>query len=97
MRISDWSSDVCSSDLSAPARRLSTGTRRAGRGAVNVVDRDLPPVRGRVDGAGRLIEADRRLDDLNEAAGGAIGAPLAIPALAELARLVQRQIGREHV
>src|SRR3546814_10880542 len=56
MRISDWSSDVCSSDL----------------------------------GAGRLIEADRRLDDLNEAAGGAIGAPLAIPALAELARLVQR-------
>ncbi|RIA46597.1 histidine kinase [Hephaestia caeni] len=57
---------------------------------MNAIDRDLPPVRGRVDRAGRLIEADRRLDDLNEAAGGAIGAPLAIPALAELARLVRR-------
>lgn len=43
-----------------------------------------------IDGAGRLIEAEPRIADLNARAGGAIGAPLAVPQLATLARLAQR-------
>src|SRR3546814_21105290 len=31
MRISDWSSDVCSSDLAPPSRTVSTARREAGR------------------------------------------------------------------
>nr|WP_286207659.1 HAMP domain-containing sensor histidine kinase [Hephaestia sp. MAHUQ-44] len=50
----------------------------------------MPPVYGRIDGDDRLIEADRRLAALNQAAGGAIGLPLAIPALATAVRLVRR-------
>ena len=57
---------------------------------MNAIDSRLPPVRGLVDAAGRLIDADSRLHDLNARAGGAIGAPLAVPQLATLVRLVQR-------
>lgn len=57
---------------------------------MNVIDSRLPPVRGRVDAQGRLIEADARLSDLNARAGGAIGQPLAVPQLATLARLARR-------
>ncbi|HVI98756.1 MAG TPA: HAMP domain-containing sensor histidine kinase [Sphingomonas sp.] len=57
---------------------------------MNAVDRDLRPVRGRLDETGRLVEADSRLADLNEAAGGAMGAPLAIPGLADVGRLVRK-------
>lgn len=57
---------------------------------MNAIDPGLPPVRGLVDAAGRLVEADSRLHDLNARAGGAIGAPLAVPQLATLVRLVQR-------
>ncbi|MFX8231020.1 hypothetical protein ABTL16_19705, partial [Acinetobacter baumannii] len=39
---------------------------------------------------GRLIEADQRLSDLNARAGGALGAPIAVPQLATLARLAKR-------
>lgn len=46
-------------------------------------------VSGRVDSAGRLIEADPRLRALQEEAGGAIGEPLAVPALASMARLAR--------
>lgn len=57
---------------------------------MNVIDPGFPPVRGLVDAAGRLIEADGRLHDLNARAGGQIGAPIAVPQLATLVRLVQR-------
>jgi hypothetical protein len=57
---------------------------------MSVIDSRLPTVRGRVDSQGRLIEADVRLDDLNKRAGGGIGAPIAVPQLATLARLAQR-------
>jgi len=57
---------------------------------VNVIDPRLPPVHGRVDAQGRLIEADMRLNDLNMRAGGTIGSPLAVPQLASLARLAKR-------
>src|SRR3546814_3862577 len=47
MRISDWSSDVCSSDLLAPSR-LVEGSELKGRGdALAGLDR-LQPERGRV-------------------------------------------------
>ena len=57
---------------------------------MNVSDPMLPPVRGLIDPAGRLVEADHRLHDLNARAGGAIGRPLAVPQIATLARLSQR-------
>jgi len=49
----------------------------------------LPPVRGRVDADGRLIEAEQRLHDLNARAGGSIGAPIAVPSIATIARLAR--------
>lgn len=57
---------------------------------MNVINPGLPPVRGLLDGDGRLVEADARLADLNARAGGTIGAPLAVPQIATLARLAQR-------
>ncbi len=57
---------------------------------MNAIDPGLPAVLALIDADGRLVEADLRLKELNARAGGAIGAPLAIPALATLVRLVQR-------
>jgi signal transduction histidine kinase len=57
---------------------------------MNVLDPSLPPVRGRIDTQGRLIEADKRLNDLNARGGGAIGQPIAVPEIAVLARLAGR-------
>jgi signal transduction histidine kinase len=48
------------------------------------------PVTGRVDGDGRLVEADPRLAALQRGAGGEIGGALAIPQIAALARLARR-------
>lgn len=45
---------------------------------------------GRVDRAGRLIEAEAPLQRLQEAAGGALGQTVAVPQIATLARLAQR-------
>ena len=57
---------------------------------MNAVDSALPPVRGLVDADGRLVSADQRLADLNARSGGEIGATLAVPQLATLARLARR-------
>ena len=57
---------------------------------MNMVEPMLPPVHGRVDSAGRLIEAEQRLHDLNARAGGSIGAPIAVPSIATIARLARR-------
>lgn len=57
---------------------------------MNVVDQALPVVHARIDAEGVLVEADARLQALNARAGGMIGAPLAVPQLATLARLAQR-------
>jgi len=50
----------------------------------------LPVAVGRLDARGRLIEAEARLLELNERAGGNVGAPLAVPQIATIARLAQR-------
>lgn len=57
---------------------------------MNVIDSSLPLAIGRLDAEGRLIDAEARLEELNRRAGGMIGAPLAVPQLAALARLAQR-------
>ncbi len=57
---------------------------------MNVTDPMLPPVRGVIDREGRLVQADKRLHELNARAGGGIGQPIAIPQIATLARLAQR-------
>ncbi|MEQ7872571.1 HAMP domain-containing sensor histidine kinase [Sphingomonas sp. ASV193] len=47
------------------------------------------PVTGRVDRDGRLVSADPSLEQLQAAAGSALGHPLAVPQLAALARSAQ--------
>lgn len=47
-------------------------------------------VRATLDRDGRVIDADPRLRDLNDRAGGRIGARLAVPALLAIARLAWR-------
>ncbi len=48
------------------------------------------PVTARVDALGRLVEADAMLADLQAAAGSRLGARLALPQLAAIARLVRK-------
>jgi signal transduction histidine kinase len=50
------------------------------------VPSDLGPVTGRVDRDGRLVEADAPLMRLQQEAGSKLGAPLALPQLAAVAR-----------
>lgn len=57
---------------------------------MNIIDPSLPIAIGRVDNDGRLIDAESRLHELNTRAGGGIGAPLAVPQIATIARLAQR-------
>lgn len=57
---------------------------------MNVINSSLPVAIGRVDADGRLVDAEPRLAELNQRAGGAVGDPLAVPQLAALARLAQR-------
>ncbi|MEO6580446.1 MAG: HAMP domain-containing sensor histidine kinase [Sphingomicrobium sp.] len=45
---------------------------------------------GRIDAAGRLIEADAMLSDLQREAGSAVGDRLALPQLAAIARLARK-------
>ena len=49
-----------------------------------------PPVLGRVDTVGRLVEADPMLAELQVQAGSELGAKLALPQLAAVARLVRK-------
>lgn len=48
------------------------------------------PVTGRVDALGRLVEADPMLAELQADAGSKVGAKLALPQLAAVARLVRK-------
>lgn len=57
---------------------------------MNMLDPALPFAIGRLDAEGRLVDAEARLFELNLRAGGAIGAPLAVPQIATLARLARR-------
>ena len=50
------------------------------------VPSDLDPITGRVDRDGRLVEADALLLRLQQEAGSGLGAPLALPQLAAVAR-----------
>ena len=47
-------------------------------------------VTGRIDSAGRLIEADAMLSDLQREAGSSVGDRLALPQLAAIARLARK-------
>jgi signal transduction histidine kinase len=51
---------------------------------------DPRPILGRVDGSGRLVAADPELERLQVEAGSQIGASLALPQLAAIARVAQR-------
>lgn len=51
---------------------------------------EIPVSHALIDATGRLIAADPAIEALNEAAGGSIGAPLAVPPLATIVRLARR-------
>jgi signal transduction histidine kinase len=51
---------------------------------------DPRPVKGRVDGAGRLISADRELEELQKEAGARLGQTLALPQIAGVAQLARK-------
>lgn len=57
---------------------------------MNAIEPHLPMAAGRLDADGRLVDAEARLADLNARAGGKAGAPLAVPAIASIARLARR-------
>lgn len=57
---------------------------------MTISETDMAPVRGLIDADGRLQEADARLEDLNIRAGGAIGHSVAVPQIANVARLARR-------
>ncbi|MFM9828324.1 MAG: sensor histidine kinase [Sphingomonas sp.] len=57
---------------------------------MNMVDAARSSVMALVDAEGRLVEAGARLLDLNDRAGGRIGAPVAVPQLARVIHLAQR-------
>lgn len=51
---------------------------------------DAAPALGRVDAQGRLVAADPRLAELQTGAGSQVGAPLALPQLASVAKLARK-------
>ncbi|HEY0622718.1 PAS domain-containing sensor histidine kinase [Sphingomonas sp.] len=57
---------------------------------MNAFEPNLPIAMGRIGPDGRLVHAEARLADLNARAGGKVGAPLAVPPIASIARLAQR-------
>src|SRR3546814_14687664 len=78
MRISDWSSDVCSSDLAAQFARDEGGEGRLAGGAVAVAEHEVGAGHGAVLAGG--------------VAAGRHGVAVHVPDLAEAAvRLVQRR------
>jgi signal transduction histidine kinase len=57
---------------------------------MSAFDRHQPPASAMLDGDGRLRHAEPRLAGLNARTGGEPGAPLAVPAMAELVRISRR-------
>ncbi len=57
---------------------------------MNAIDPMLHPVVARTDAEGRLVECDPRLFDVVTAAGGGMGEPVTVPAIAALIRLARR-------
>ena len=57
---------------------------------MNALGTDRAVAHAEVDAQGRLLSADPALDALNTRAGGAPGAPMAVPQLATVARLARR-------
>src|SRR3546814_8045752 len=83
MRISDWSSDVCSSDLCAP--RLDDSDRMEGLAiavpiaAMIIIGRAAITEKAEhcvVEGARTLLVADRQIDVVDEPAHGHANAPI---------------------
>src|SRR3546814_12447965 len=73
MRISDWSSDVCSSDLcwaaaatrqsATAAAQMATSTGRAARQAANISCADSTRTVFRPDGSGRWLGPETRSEE----------------------------------
>src|SRR5687767_1113837 len=85
---------------SKPSTRRRSSAAAAGCASIRIIARharrwsrpmasapfDLGPITGRVDREGRLTAADPALLRLQEEAGSRLGAPLALPQLAAVAR-----------
>src|SRR3546814_12431455 len=75
MRISDWSSDVCSSDLVAAASLEQMGETHAGGRAIKIGDIALEPDRAGLALAHAKTLARRLLLELEQRRGGRLGKP----------------------
>src|SRR3546814_18111231 len=94
MRISDWSSDVCSSDLGRPAQDLRTQEARAGQAGQQVRSARVPRAgaddrRTAADGA---RQEDRRLDRVEAIRADGAGADRSPRRRSE-----ERRVGKECV
>src|SRR3546814_15777204 len=106
MRISDWSSDVCSSDLSGLVERQHPGKRKTGRQVTFSTDLiydvlrkyepdDLLLKAAWVDARARMTDVGRLADLLERAAGTML--PVDLPRVSPPAVPVLILIGRAHV
>src|SRR5688500_15147491 len=71
-------------------RRICAGRGRRLEAIVASAPGDPQAIFGRVDSAGLLVEADPMLTELQNDAGAAVGARLALPQLAAVVRLVRK-------
>src|SRR3546814_19885944 len=95
MRISDWSSDVCSSDLGPGLVALAEGPDAVEPGAVGerVASVGADAVAELEEAGDGLVEVDRR--DLEEV--GVAGFDISGPGTGEAVRSEERRVGKECV
>src|SRR3546814_5451337 len=91
MRISDWSSDVCSSDLTPPA----SGTRSVRVDRTQPEEPSLAPYAHHPSSADRILALDSHLDEPVE--GGAVDQRLQSAANLDIGRSEERREGKEGV
>src|SRR3546814_16496133 len=102
MRISDWSSDVCSSDLAFEGLRLAARKVRRPDLTLAVADHNLPTT-ARVDAAGRRLPIADRGSAEQLAALGANVAAFGVPSITDnaaaqgIVRSDERGVGQARV
>src|SRR3546814_4216267 len=98
MRISDWSSDVCSSDLEQPG--LAAGELRGGLAVAALVDVQRCELPARIDGGAvlRPLQVERERQRLAAVFLGAADVALRAAQRAQAAqRSEERRVGKECV
>src|SRR3546814_16393110 len=93
MRISDWSSDVCSSDLRKPAHRLAHRPQRGGEFRQIMVSGHIARLEMNFSDAA-VVAGDQPIENLGQPQPGAPIDPAHDP---EIDRSEERRVGKECV